>query len=160
MAGAQTKEGVGTPMVTSPTPRQRVPSEVIRRGYSDEEVANIYQLGRAFLETGSLRRAEAIFSGLSEVCPDFRPAWMGLTYVHLYSKDLQNALQAARTALRLDPQSVETMLFIVICSMGLGDFNSAGSWLGEVRDRIEGGQVHDNHLIRLYRAQLARYQSR
>lgn len=147
-------------MPTSLAPRQRVPSEVIRRGYSDEEVANIYELGRCFLEGGSLRRAEAIFSGLTEVCPEFRPAWLGLAYVHLHSKDLQNALIASRAALRLDPQSVETMLLLVISSMGLEDYNSAGSWLGEIRDRIEGGQVHDTHLLRLYRAQLARYQVR
>jgi lipopolysaccharide biosynthesis regulator YciM len=138
--------------------RSRLPSEVIRRGYSDEEISQIYELGRFFLENGSLRKAEAIMHGLTEIANEFTPAWLGMAFIHLQNKNVEGAANAARQALRLNSQSTEAMLFMVICSLAMADYNAAGTWLGEIREKIDGGIVLDHQLIRLYKAQLARFQ--
>lgn len=140
--------------------RRRSPSEVLRRGYSDEEVAHIYELGRFFLENGDLRRSELIMTGLTEVAPDFHPAWLGKAYVHLMSGDTDSALQAASHALRVQPESTEAMLYLVTCLLTVKDYNAAGTQLGEIGERIDGGLVDNPNLVRLYRAQLVRYQAR
>ncbi len=140
--------------------RKRLSSEVIKRGYSDDEVANIYELARFSLENGDIRRGEIIAHGLVEVAPDYVPAWLCLSCVHALQADYELASQTAQQALRLDPSSVEAHLYLSACQLSLGDYNSAGTHLGEVAEHIESGTVDNNDLIRFYRMQLARYQNR
>lgn len=140
--------------------RLRQPSEVLKRGYSDEEISAIYELGRLSLENGDLRRAEAIMSGLTEVAPDFACAWLGMAYLHIQNQDFEAALTATRQALRVDPNFVEATLFLVTCLLTTGDVNSAGTYLGELGEMIESGAIEDPLMIRFYRTQLARYQNR
>jgi hypothetical protein len=52
------------------------------------------------------------------------------------------------------------MLFVVIAALALKDSSMAGTYLGEVGDRIEQGQVSNPNVTRLYKMQLARYQNR
>jgi len=139
--------------------RPRSPSEVLKRGYSDDELAHIYALGRFCLENGDLRRAEGIMFGINEVAPDFAPAWLGACVIHILNKNQEGALTAARQALRADSGSVEAMLFLICCLLGARDFNAAGSYLGEVGELIDAGSVDNPHLLRFYRAQFARYQN-
>lgn len=141
-------------------PRKRAPSEIVSRGYSDDEVAHIYELGRLFLESGQLRKGEAIILGLTEVAPGFAPAWLALAYIHIQGRDFEAAIQASLHALRADTKSVEAVLFLAACYLTVGDFNSAGTYLGEVGERIESGEVDSPNAVRFYRAQLARFQSR
>lgn len=140
--------------------RRRAPSEVLKRGYSDEEVQHLYELGRLCLENGDLRRAEAILTGLTHIAPEFAPAWLGVSYIHIQNKNQDGALQAAHQALRVEPESVEAMLFLISCLLTHGDFNSAGTYLGEVGERVESGGVGNPNVVRFYRGQLARYQNR
>lgn len=147
-------------LAPAPKEKHKAPSEVLKRGYSDDEILHIYELGRLCLENGDVRRAESILSGLTYIAPDFAPAWLGMSYVHIQAKNHDAALQAARQALRLDAESVEAMLFLISCLLTHGDYNSAGTYLGEVADRIDGGSVDRPNLVRFYRAQLARYQNR
>ena len=142
------------------TDRDRLGSEIVKRGYSDEEIANIYELARFSLENGDLRRAEIIASGLVEVAPEYAPAWLVMSYIHIQNKAYDSAVQAARQALRVDAQSVEATLYLTACLMTTGDFNSAGTYLGEVGEKIESGAVGDPNLLRFFRMQLARFQSR
>ncbi|MCB0334017.1 MAG: hypothetical protein KDD55_10995 [Bdellovibrionales bacterium] len=138
----------------------RSSSEVLRKGYSDEEVSSIYELARLHLENGQLAKGEAILDGLVEVSPDFAPAWLAKCYLSLMAQNLDKALFSARQALRIQPDFVEAILFLVACLMSVGDFNSAGTHLGEVGERIEAGMVTDPEVIRLYKAQLIRFQNK
>ncbi|MBN8548285.1 MAG: tetratricopeptide repeat protein [Deltaproteobacteria bacterium] len=140
--------------------RKRQPSEVLKRGYSDEEIANIYELGRLSLENGNLRRAEAIMNGLIEVAPDFACAWLGMAYIHIQNRDFEAALQATRQALKIDPHFNEALLYLVACLLTTGDYSSAGTYLGELGELIESGGLDDPGMVRFYRTQMARYQNR
>ena len=140
--------------------KKRSPSEVLKRGYSDEEIAAIYELGRRLFENGDMRRAESVMTGLTEVAPDYPLGWLGLAYLHSMSQNWDGAIFAARQALRLDPELVPAMLCLIACLLSTGDVQSAGTYLGEVQERIESGATSDSGEIRFFRAQLARYQSR
>ena len=142
------------------SPRKRAMSEILKRGYSDEEVNCIYELARFFLENGDLRRAETIFQGLTEVAPDYAPGWLGMAYIQIYNKEWDAAIAATRSALRVEPRSAEGLLYLTACLLTQGDFHTAGSHLGEVGDLIENGSVENPAISRFYKAQLARYQSR
>lgn len=140
--------------------RKRQASEVLKRGYSDEEIANIYELGRLSLENGNLRRAEAILGGLVEVAPDFACAWLGMSYIHIQNQDYEAALQTTRQALKIDPNFNQATLYLVACLLTTGDYSSAGTYLGELGELIESGGMDDPSMVRFYRTQLARYQNR
>jgi tetratricopeptide (TPR) repeat protein len=142
------------------TPRKRTASELLRRSYSEEEVAAVYELGRFCLENGDLRKAESIFVGLTEVAPDFAAAWLGVAYVRVHAKEWDAAIAASRQALRVNPGYAEALLFLSACLLSAQDYNSAGTYLGEFGDLIESGQVENPIALRFYKAQLARYQAR
>ena len=135
-------------------------SEVVKRGYSDEEVVDRYELGKLLLESGQYRRAEAIFSGLNEVAPQFAPAWLGTAYLRSTSGTFDGALSAAKQALRLESESLEAMLFVAAMSLTLKDFSTAGTYLGEVGERIEQGKALNPNVTRFFKMQMARYQGR
>lgn len=138
----------------------RKKSDPSRRGYSNEEVADIYRLGKLWLETGQHKRAEAVLHGLNDVAPDFAPAWLGTAFLKAQEGEYQDALQASMNALRAAPEMVEAMLYVVATSLTLGDLSTAGTYLGEVGDAIESGKVVNQHAVRFYKMQLARYQAR
>jgi thioredoxin-like negative regulator of GroEL len=113
-----------------------------------------------WLETGQLRKAESIMGGLNEVAPDFAPAWMGTALLKALSSDFEGALVAAQQAQRLEPHNVDALLLVASMSLSLGDVSTAGTFLGEVAERIEQGEVHNPNAVRLFKMQLARFQSR
>ena len=133
---------------------------VARATYADEEVSSIYRLGRFFLENGEVTRAEPLMLGLVEVAPHFAPAWLGVAYVAAMKGELEHALSAARQALKIDGESVEVQLFLIAGLLSAGDYNAAGSYLGEVQEKIDRGEVADPDHVRFYQGQLARYQYR
>lgn len=132
----------------------------IRRTYSEDEIRNLYSLAKLSLENGQIHRAEKILLGLNEVAPDFLPGWLALSYLHHLHRNWDLALQVARQTYKLNPQSVEATLFLVVFLLQSGDFTTAGSYLGEVRERIETGAVDEPNVVRFYKAQLARFQGR
>ncbi len=145
--------------------RSRTPSQVIKRGYTDEEILGIYSLGRLAVEAGNLRRAEKLFRGLTQVAPDFVLAWLGLAYVRLVQEEYQVSVSLLNRALSLQNNSIEAMLMHSICSLNSGDLNAAGTFLGEIRDIIEElkntkSRRVDSRLVRLLECQIARFQSR
>ena len=75
-------------MTTDDKSISQTQGELVRRSYSDEEVATLYELGRFCLENGDTRRAEAIMYGLNEVAPDFCPAWLGTCCIQVLGKTL------------------------------------------------------------------------
>jgi len=141
-------------------PEHRRPSQVLKRGYSEEEVDSIYELGRLFLENGDLRRAEVIMAGLIEVAPDFAPAWLAASVMHVQKGNIEEAISTAERALQVQPDSAEAMLLLSACLLTTGDFNTAGTYLGEIGEKIESGAIDNSYIKRFYNAQLVRYQGR
>ena len=139
---------------------ERRPAEPARRGYADEELLHLYALGRFWLENGDWRGAAAVFEGLNEVNPDFGPAWLGSCYVQLMNRDAEAAVRSAAQALKAEAGDAVSMLFLVAALLGAGKFSEAGTYLGEVGDLIDSGQVDNPRAVRFYKAQLARYQNR
>lgn len=138
----------------------RLSSQPPRRSYSEEEIVDIFALGRLWLESGQHRKAEAIMAGLNEVAPEFAPAWLATAFLRGCAGEFEAALQAAKNALRSEPESVEAMLYIVTLALTLGDSSTAGTYLGEVGERIEQGRTSSPHVPRFFKMQLARYQAR
>lgn len=139
--------------------RKRSPSEVLRRGYSDEEILEIYEMALIWLEVGDLRRAEAVLTGLTEIAPDIAHPWLALAYVYVTAGRHEEAIACSRQTLRLDPDSIPAMLYLITLHITTNDMNSAGTYLGEVQERVESGLVHNQYHVRYFTLQLARYQS-
>ncbi|RIL09551.1 MAG: hypothetical protein DCC75_06260 [Proteobacteria bacterium] len=140
--------------------RPRLSSEVLKRGYSDDEVKAIYALARFCIENGDLNRAALLVQGLKEVSPEFGPLWLMQAYIDMLSGSYESATAAASQALKIWPESVEAELFLAASALATGDYNSAGTFLGEVREKVESGQIDDPNIVRFYRTQLVRFQSR
>lgn len=139
--------------------RERKLSDLLKRGYSDDELGHIYELGRFHLENGELKRAETIMNGIVAVAPDFVPAWLALTYIEIAGANYDQALRHAKQGYSIDPQNPLTALFLVTVLLCLGDVASAGAYLGEAGEQIENsGRTNDN-IFRFYRAQLARFRN-
>jgi hypothetical protein len=139
------------------TGRPRTVSEVLRKGYTDEEIANVYELGRLFLEAGFLKKGETIMAGITAVAPHFSPGWLGLSYCAFMQRATEKSLDYAREAYRADPGSARALLFLVSCFLALNDINGAGTYLGELREQLESGSLQDPEVRRLYEAHLARF---
>jgi tetratricopeptide (TPR) repeat protein len=133
---------------------------MIRRGYTDAEIESIFALGRLFLESGTFSRASVILKGLTEVAPEYAPGWLALGYIAIMNGEYEQALGHSNQVLRRNPANPEAMLMNVICSLSTGDINSAGTYLGELKDGIDGEQINNPQLVRLYQSQLVRFQSR
>lgn len=136
----------------------RSPSEVIKRGYSEEEIDSIYALARRCIENGFLRKAERILRGLTSVAPDYVPALLGLAYLSHYHSNVDSAVDYLRQALTYDSASVQGVLMLAVFLLSSGDINTAGTYLGEIREKIESGIITDSNIIRLYKSQVARFQ--
>lgn len=137
-------------------PVNKSPSEVLRRGYTDTELANIYALARLLLEGGDLGRASVVLKGVREIAPEYTPAWLASAYTAMEQGELESALAFSQRAIELEPGNVTALLYLICCLLTLGDTHSAGSYLGEVGERLSG-DITDQQLLRLYRSQLARY---
>lgn len=140
--------------------RPRTSSELLKRGYSDEELHHLYALARISLEAGEIKRAELIAQGLVEINPTFLPGWLILAYVGIWNRDHEHAASSARQAYRLASRDPAAMLFLIGTSLLVSDIQDAGTILGELGELIEAGRVQDQDCIRLYRMLLARFQTR
>ena len=139
---------------------RRSPSEILKRGYSDEELAHIYELGRFFLENGELRKAEPIIHGILEIAPDFVPALLAQAYLFIQRSEFDSGLSMSRQALKYAPEMLEASLMAVCCMITLNDTSGAGTLLGEIGEKVEAGAVERPELVRFYKVQLARFQTR
>lgn len=134
--------------------------DIGQRSYRSNEICHIYELGKLLLENGDFRGGLAIMEGITEVAPDYIPAWLGLCYIHFQNGDIELAGKAAGRALRRDPESLSAQLYYITHLLCIGDFTAAGSYLGEVAEKIDRGEVHSPDIIRFYKMQLARYEHR
>ena len=138
---------------------ERTPSEILRRGYSNSEIANFYELARFSLELGDIRRAEVILRGITLVAKDYAPAWLAMSYVHIHRKRYEEAAYAARQAVKIEPKYTEAILYLISCLITNGDYSTAGTYLGEIGEKIQSGLVDRSEVIRFFKIQLARFES-
>ena len=136
---------------------KHLPSELLKRGYSNQEIGSIYELARLFMEGGDFRRAELILLGLREVSPDFAPARLALALVHYSKNEFELGIECVKQALKFIPGMPEAVLILAAGLMQLKEFNSAGTYLGELGERIEAGQIEEPKILRIYKALLLRY---
>lgn len=139
------------------TPRQS--HHVARHGYSATELNALYSLSRVFLEGGEIATAERVARGIVSVEPKFIDAWLTLAYVALMREDLDEVIHSAKKALALKESSVEALLLLVIAYFQLKDFQTGGTYLGEVSDRLGVERVRPE-LRGLYDAQVLRFEER
>ena len=130
---------------------------LMRRTYSDEEIDLIYELAKFHIENGALIKASTLITGLLEVTHTYAPAWLAKCYLQLTEKNYDAATMSARQAVKIDPDSAEAMLFLIACLLTSRDYNAAGTYLGEVKDKIESGAIDDPNQIHFFKAQMARY---
>ena len=130
--------------------------ESVRRGYSEEEIHFIYEHIRIALMNGEIKWAKVVLDGLTELAPDYVPGWLALSYVSMFDRDFDLAISASHHAARIDAQSVEAALFLSTCYMSQGDYQTAGTNLGEAFELIESQGGNDG-FRRLYRLLLERF---
>jgi cytochrome c-type biogenesis protein CcmH/NrfG len=116
-------------------------------------------LGKHFFDAGDLRNAETILRGLTTVEPGFVSGWVGLACVALHRQNYEEAIMAARQALRMDQDRSEALIFLVLAFLETGDRISAGTHLGELRDHMEAGRVNAPVMKRIVQALLLRHAS-
>ena len=138
----------------------KLQSTILKKGYSIEEVEGFYALGKLYLETGNIHQASSIFDGLVETFPDFFPALLAQSVTSLIDSDYTEAIQSAQRVLDAEPQLIEGLLLLVIGMLRTENYNSAGTYLGEVRELLESGSIKEENLIRLYKMLLAQYKFR
>lgn len=142
--------------------RKRRPSEVLRRGYSNEEIENIYALGRAYIISAKFGSAEKLFKGLSILAPDYVYGHLGLAYCQLLKAGgnqelLKKVLLTTKQALRIDPRNQHALIFHIIILLSISEFKSAGSYLGELGEQVESGKSLDADVQKFFNSQKLRF---
>lgn len=127
-------------------------------GYSEEEIISLYELARLSIEAGELKRAESIANGLSEIAPDFAPAFLILAYCQVWSKDYEAASDTSERAFKAAPNDISVLFFVAATKLLVNDSQRAGTVLGEIGELLE--KKRDLEAERLYKLLLARFQMR
>lgn len=140
-------------------PISRGASSSVRQGYSRSELEALYALGRTMLTSGDMGSAERIAKGLIGIAPDFSPAWLLLAYHALMQGKHNDTIFNARQALRVHPACIEALLFLVIGYFEIEDFQTGGTFLGEVAELVHG-ERGSPELKRLYDSQVIRFEER
>ena len=119
----------------------------------------IYSLGLAFIENGDISKARSIFEGLIQVDNEYLKGFLGMIYLEIESNDMTNAMKYCQKALKINPSSYEVILMYISCLISVGEYNKAGTYLGEIADAIKDNLISDYDIIRFYKSQLIRYQA-
>ena len=128
-----------------------------RAVYSKEELSDIYALAKMSLETGQVKRAETILRGLIAVAPEFVPGLLAMAVCQSTLGNTESAQDAARRALKAQPDSAAAMMLLVASALTLGDLGTAGTYLGEVGELVDQSRISDPNLLRLFKMQMARF---
>lgn len=74
------------------------------RGYEEDELFALAEVGYHYVRSGGLRLAEVIFEGLTAIAPDEPYFWLALGLVEDYLDDKIEARRCYENAARLDPE--------------------------------------------------------
>ena len=137
---------------------RRSPSQILKQGYSEEEIELIYSLGRNYLDLHFYNQAEKIFNGLVKINPDFFDAWTALSIVSFLKGNIDQAYNHAKQASRINSNSIEIQLLFVTILLSQRDYSTAGTYLGEIQELIDSGRIHNQDQIRYFKAQMLRFE--
>ena len=146
-------------LASQSVPMPRGDASLVRQGYSQSEIEALYALARTFLASGETGPSERMSKGIVSVAPEFAPAWLMLAYIYLMQENRNETIFSARQALRAQPNSVEALLFLVIAYFQAEDFQTGGTFLGEVAELVHG-ERGTPELRRLYDSQVIRFEER
>ncbi len=132
---------------------------VQQRNYSSEEIQAIYSLAFFQLDIGQHRIADTVLEGLTEVAPDFHPAWLAKAFVKMLLDDFESGRTCCEKVLKIEPNCPEALVYLILCCFQSGDRQSAGTYLGELGERISAGLIESPNISELYKALMLRYQS-
>ncbi|RME61487.1 MAG: hypothetical protein D6780_01610 [Candidatus Dadabacteria bacterium] len=140
--------------------QEKATSSSIKKGYSEKELQLLYELGKLFLETGQLSKAEVIFTGICEVAPLMEWAQMGLAIIYILQGEYELALKRTELVQKISPNNLNAMLLQAIIYLCREDYPRAGTILGEINEKLQEGLELEPPAQRIYKMQLARYHSR
>lgn len=140
-------------------PHLRSERGVIKHGYSLQELTALYDIGRSLILSGELAKAELIANGLGVVGVDFSHGWLLQAYVAMMREDFDRSIFCARQALRVEPKLPEALLILVISYFNLQDFQTGGTYLGEVADLLSTTDLTPD-IRKIYETQVIRFQKR
>ena len=126
--------------------------------YSERETELIYSLAILNLELGSYYKSQQLLAGLVEVAPTVHDYWIALALCQLLLNETSSAKLSAHQALRLQPESIRAKLLVVTIFLNLKEYYEAGTYLGEIKDQVDAGEVNSKDVIKYYKAQLARFE--
>ncbi|NBW39734.1 hypothetical protein EBR25_01890 [bacterium] len=152
--------GGNQPMESSKALSPRGDRAIVRHGYSTTELDALYSLSRIFIESGEIATAERVARGLVSIEPTHVNAWLVIAYASLMREDYGETISAAHRALELRNSSMEALLFLVLAHFQLKDFQTGGTYLGEVSDRLAASERMRPELRQLYEAQVLRFEER
>lgn len=130
------------------------------RKYSDDEITAIYELARLSFETGNLKRAELIGSGLTVIAPDFIPSFILLAIINAFNSNYDKVVEMTQQILKRDANNLEAQLLVASVYINTGNYTMAGTILGEISERIRKGVELNPILKRFFDLQLARFEAR
>lgn len=131
-----------------------------KHSYAEDEIHALYDLVLMCLEAGEIKRASTIAQGLVIIAPKFVPGYLALSYIHCIAGEFQDAYEVSTKAYRLAGDDSQVALFYATTALTVGDAQSAGTVLGEVGEMIESNALISPNITRLYKLQLARFQTR
>ena len=108
---------------------------------------NDYGIG--MLLQGDLRAAEAAFSTVARLAPEYADAPVNLARVRLREGDPEGALEALETALGLAPGLPRAVFFRAMALKALGRYDEALADLGAVQETYPRDRVVNNQVGRL-----------
>ena len=126
--------------------------------YSDREKDLIYSLAVLNLELGSYHKSQQLLAGLVEIAPTEHDYWISLSVCQLLLNEIDQAKLSAHQALRLQPTSIRAKLLVITIFLNLKEYSEAGTYLGEIKDQVDAGEVGNRDVVRYYQAQLARFE--
>ena len=132
---------------------------VAQRNYSAAEIEALYSFAYFQLDTGQLRTADSVLDGLTEVAPDYYPAWLAKAFVKMLLEDYEAARICCDKVIKIEPNCSEALVYLILCCFQSSDRQSAGTFLGELGERISAGLVSHPKIPAIYKALMLRYQS-
>jgi Flp pilus assembly protein TadD len=107
------------------------------RGYSDEELFALAEVGYHYFRSGGLRLALVVFEGLTAIKPDESYFWLALGLVTDYLGDKRRAATCYETAGRLDPNDPRPDLNLAELCLERSDRRRATAYLRRSAKKAE-----------------------
>lgn len=123
------------------------------RGYRDEDLHALAEIGYHYLRSGGLKLSAVIFEGLTAIQPEGAFYWLALGLTRDHLGDKLEAKRAYERAAQLQPTDPRPELNLAELALEAGDRARAGALLRRAEAKAEA--AGDQPLVRKARALLA-----